>query len=170
MAMNYMESGRRPSESPVLPGGAICLPDLTIGGKTPEQLRKLLYSINGIFVGNYASEMLRRKDFATFNKPQTITPVKATFSAMGLTDYQTLEEILARADELGWDKIPAEAAVYMAIGMKNKPLGERIFMGMKPIGDVVFRLGLSGDGQWLSSHVAGWFYDSEGEFVFSLRK
>ena len=161
-----------------LPDGAELLPDLTIGGKTPKQLVELLDSTKGIHVGDFVSRsILRSKEFTTLSDPQTITPVKVTPLAMGFTSPPTIEEIFTRADEFDWDKLPAEAACYLAIVMKDESLKEPLIMGMKQMIDwtgfpSVLSLERRGNDLWLLDTWAGldFKYSPRYEFVFSLRK
>lgn len=158
-----------------LPEGAIRLPDLTIGGKTVKELEMALKSARHN-VSDYAKDLLRNPSFTTLPEPQTISLVRSTVSAMGLSGNPTTDRIYERADELGWDLCPAEVGPHYRLAYTDQPLNEWLAIGMKQIPDSdgnpsVFRLGRRDDGSWLHS---GWAYPRdqwgpEAEFVFSLR-
>lgn len=162
--------------TPALPEGVIRLPDLTIGGKTSKELEKALVS-NKINVSEWAKDMLRSKDFTTLPEQQTLSLVRAKVSDIGLTGTPTTDQIYARANELGWDLCPAEVAPHLRLVLKDQPLDDWFFIGMKQITGSsgcpdVFRLRRGGDGLWLGSDFAspGTGWAPEDGFVFSLRK
>ena len=88
-----------------LPEGVIRLPDVTIGGVKPGELGKLL-TANGHRVSNYAEDLMQK--MPTLPDQQTISLVRATVSAMGLSGNPTTDQIYKKADELGWNLCPAE--------------------------------------------------------------
>ncbi len=164
------------STTPALPEGAIRLPDLTIGGKTPKQLESALAS-GGFKISDWARDMLRSSDFTTLPGQQTIRLVRASALDLGMTGNPTLSQILERANTFNLGECLAEVAAYLRMADNNQPLNESYYLAMKPITDsfgrpFVFRLGRGGGGSWLSG---GWaFPDVQWGpvrgFVFSLRK
>src|SRR5437667_10837843 len=90
------------SATPALPEGAIPLTDLTIGGKTTEQLEKALAS-GGINVRGYAEDMLRSRAFTTLKDQQNVSLVKVSVSDLYLRDFPTTGEIYMQASSLGLD-------------------------------------------------------------------
>lgn len=162
-----------------LPEGVIRLPDLTIGGKTPEELEKAL----GNGISDYARDLLRSKDFTTLPEQQIISPIIATPSVMGLPGTPTTEQIFDRADKLNWDLCPAEVGPHLVIAFNSKPTYKDlpiklpISIGMKQITDrdgdpSVFSVEHDEDGLWLLADWAGpanqW--SPEDQLVFSPRK
>lgn len=121
--------------------------------------------------------LLRSKDFTTLSKPKTIPLVDAPLSAMGFTTMPTTDQVFQRADELEWDKLPAEAGPHLRLAYTDQPLNEWLRMGMKQIADRdgnpnVFSVVRDGGGSWLNAALAGpsdrWIL--EDRFVFSPRK
>lgn len=163
------------SDSLVLPEGGRRLPDLTIGGVNTKELEKRL-SKGGHHVGDWAMDLLRSKDFTTLSKPKTIPLVDAPLSAMGFTTMPTRDQIFQRADELEWDKVPAETGPHLRLAYTDQPLNEWLCMGMKQIADRngdprVFGVGRDGSGSWLFAY---WARPARrgalaGRFVFSPR-
>lgn len=160
----------------LIPEGAIRLPDLTIGGKTPQELEEALIS-GGFGVSGETRGMLRRHDFTTLSDQQTLSLVRVKVSDLGLTDDPTTEQIYAKANALGLGLCPAEVGPYLRLAYKDKPLDEVLFVGMKPIiasdgHQGVFRLDLGGDGSWLRRNWAApdnqWL--PSDWIVFSLSK
>src|SRR3989344_9001710 len=106
-----------------LPEGILPLPDLTIGGKTAEELEKMLTS-NGHRVSDYAMGLLKNPDFTTLPDEQTIGLVRTTVSAMGLKGNPTTDQIYKKADELGLDLCPAEVGPHLRLAYKDQPMSE----------------------------------------------
>jgi len=169
------ERGRETfSEAPVLPEGVIRLPDLTIGGVKPKELGKLL-TANGHRVSDYAKDLMEK--MPTLPDQQTISLVRTTVSAMGLSGNPTTDQIYERANELGWNLCPAEVGPHYRLAYKDQPMNEWLYIGMKQMTGSrgrpsVFRLGRGTVGSWLSADWAGpgrrW--DPRDGFVFSPRK
>jgi len=164
------------STTPVLPEGAIRLPDLTIGGNDKQQLIKLADSTPGVRLNDWARDLIGRPGFTTLEEQRTISLVKVSPRALGITGNQTLSDILERAKTFNLEKVPSEAAVYQRIVDRDQPLGDVYWMAMKPITDSrgllrVFGLVRYGDGSWLHGYFAvpDGRWDPGLEFVFSVR-
>lgn len=161
---------------PVLPEGAIRLPDLRIGGNDKQQLIKLADSTPGVRLSDWARNLIERPGFTTLEKQRTISLVKVSPQALGMTGNQTLSDILERAKTFNLEEIPSEAAVYQRIVDRGQPLGDIYWMAMKPIpGSLgypfVFVLDRNADGSWLYGHFANLDdrWPPKREFVFSVR-
>ncbi|OGH39299.1 MAG: hypothetical protein A3B44_02350 [Candidatus Levybacteria bacterium RIFCSPLOWO2_01_FULL_38_21] len=157
-----------------LPEGVIRLPDVTIGGVKPGELGKLL-TANGHRVSNYAEDLMQK--MPTLPDQQTISLVRATVSAMGLSGNPTTDQIYKKADELGWNLCPAEVGPHLRLAYKDQPMNEWLNIAMKQISDrygnpSVFDVGRDVDGLWLGAFWAGpssrWF--PRDQLVFSPRK
>lgn len=157
-----------------LPEGVIRLPDLTIGGKIAKQLEKALVP-QRIDVSDYALDLLRGRSFTTTKEQEVVSLVKATPEAMGLKGTSAIEQIFARANELGWDLCKPEVGPYLRLADKDQSLGNWYVIGMNPITDshgrpsvfVLARLGraLCLRGYWVEPDDR---WDPTNEFVFSL--
>lgn len=163
------------SATPALPEGAIRLPDLTIGGKSPGELEESLAS-GGFRVSDWAKDMLRSRDFTTLPNQQSISLVKVSPLNMGMTGNPTLSEIVERAKVFSLGKVPAEVAPYLRMADTDQPLGDLYFTAMEPIADSdgdpnVFELERDEDGSWLRGDWADpddqW--RPRDQFVFALR-
>lgn len=120
------------SEDLAFSEGAIRLPDLTIGGIKPKEFGIVLAS-EGYRVSDYASDLLKNHNFTTLPDKQTISLVKTTASAMGLTRNPTTDQIYEKANELGWDLCPAEVGPHLRLEYTDQPVNERLYIGMKQI-------------------------------------
>lgn len=158
-----------------LPEGAMQLPDLTIGGKTPQQLEEALAS-GGFRVSDYARDLLRSRDFTTLPEEQVLKLARIKVSDLGLTGNLTTDEVYTKAQSLGLELCPAEVGPQLRLAYKQ-PLNEWLYIGMPQITDSnghpnVFRLDRRGDGSWLHG---GWArsdsqWRPKSEFVFSVGK
>jgi hypothetical protein len=170
------------SVTPVIPEGAIRLPDITIGGKTAQQLEQMLdLRINNRFLyrpDTYARSLLRSRDFTTFPDQQTLSLVKVKVGDLDLTGHPTTDQVYDKANDLGLDLCPAEVGPHLRLAYKDQPMGEWLFVGMKQITSSrglpeVFELFRRDDGLCLEStwaHPNNPRWNPKNEFVFSLRK
>jgi hypothetical protein len=140
LAERFKASGAKDIEQPI-PEGAVRLPDLTIGGKTPQQLEKALDSGRvrlskdkwcRFIVSDGARELLRSKDFTTLPHRQTISLASVNLEQLNFltTDRPTTDEVYARANELGLDLCPAEVGPHLRLAYTRS---EWLRIGMKPI-------------------------------------
>src|SRR3989344_4605429 len=140
-----------------LPEGVIRLPDLTIGGVKPKELSKLL-TANGHRVSDYAEDLMQK--MPTLKNQQTISLIRTTVSAMGITGTPTTDQIYEKANELGWDLCQTEVGPHLRLAYKDQPVNEWLYVGMKQIagrrGDPrVFSVGRRDVGSWLDGAWAG---------------
>jgi hypothetical protein len=172
--------GETSPTTPALPEGSIRLPDLTIGGKTPQQLEKALAS-SGFVVCDYAGDILKSRGFTTLSKPQTLSLVRIKVADLGLTGEPTTDEVYERANSLGFDLCPAEVGPQLRLAYKDQPVYEWLHIGMKQVVVMysdphphVFVLNRPNNDPklWLDSIWASSDYrwNPKYEFVFSLRK
>ncbi|OGH05775.1 MAG: hypothetical protein A2W22_06700 [Candidatus Levybacteria bacterium RBG_16_35_11] len=174
-------------KSPILPEGAMLFPDITIGGKTAEQLEELLESMR-VDIRPRARSILRSKDLFTLTEPKKINLIKASLSVMGLRrsieprhplvgpKNPTTDEIFERAEELKWDCVPAETVAYVAKVMKEQ-LVSSISIGMIPIVNehglpLLFTIGIYNDVIGLDADLARPHdeWPPASLFLFSERK
>lgn len=158
------------------PEGRIRREHVEIGGKTAGELERLLEK-SGFKIGDYARFMMKSREFTTQKNPEQIKLIRLTVRDLGFADYATTDQLFARANTLGLELCPAEAAVHYRLGYANQPMGEWVPFAMKPItgrdgGPSVFAVGRRDDGSWLSGRFAhpGEEWDAGGAFVFRLRK
>lgn len=148
---------------------------LTVGGKPLDDLQKELQA-PPFKVDLYAMDMLNSPDFTTSEKPEEVELIRRSPKYLGFTKPATLEQILTRGDELGYDKCTAEVAAYLRLADEDQPLGDFYYMAMDPITDrdgypYVFLLERDGGGAWLHGHWADpGHWDPGSEFMFGLRK
>lgn len=164
------------------PEGRIRRESLMIGGKTPKELEAALDEKdsqgNRCFqVSFHARSMLRSCDFTTAKKPEGITLIRLTVRDLGFSNGATIDEIFDRAQKLGLEPCPPETGPHYRLQKSGQPMGDWVYIGMKPIADSdgrpgVFGLVRGGDGLWL---YGGWAdpgarWHPGGGFVFRLRK
>ena len=151
------------------------LDTIIIGGKTPQSILKEYRK--RIRATEYANKsMMRGAGFITLTVPMQIDIVIVQVQDLAIQkEYPTVEEIYARAQELGLGLLPAEAAPHYRLQYMDQPLGETLFAGMEPIvgsdgGPNVFGLAHDRRGLWL---FGTWVLPStrrrpEDKFMFGL--
>lgn len=158
------------------PEGKIRRFELEIGGKSKEELEHQIEN-QGMRIGDYAKSMTENRDFKTLQKPEQRKLVRLQVEDLGFTNYPTTTELYARAEELGLELCPPEVGPQYRINYKNQPMGEWVYIGMKPITDShgdpsVFYVARHEHGLWLHDDFAGpgrrWA--PSHRLVFSLRK
>lgn len=140
------------------PEGRIRKETLEIGGKSVSKLEQELQQSN-INVGEYAKDMLHSKDFTTLPNPEKLDTVRLKVADL-LPGNPTIDQIYAKAKELGLELTPAEAGVHYSLKHRDQQLYDYLHMGMKQIADrygrpLVFRLRRRGGGLWLDDGWAG---------------
>lgn len=150
--------------------------ELTIGGKTKEQLTNELRAHN-INISPYAEEMIKSPDFTTLESPEPVDLIRIKVADLGFTEYPTTDQLYVKAAELGLELCPAEVGPHQRLLDANRPLNEWYYVAMKQIPDrggypLVFRLGQGGGGPWLGGDVAlpANEWNLGHQFVFRVRK
>lgn len=158
------------------PEGQIRKIESTIGGKTKKQLEGEMKE-RKIQVDDYTQSMLDSNDFTVAKNAERLNLVRLTVNDLGFPRGATTKEIYDKAQELGLDLCPAEVGPHLRLQYADQPLGEWVYIAMKPIADRdgnphVFKLERYEDGLWLSRRWAGpgsrWHADYR--LVFCLRK
>lgn len=158
------------------PEGKIRFQNVTVGGKSPQELQEEL--IGGNFkISDYAKSLMASKDFHTFSDPETISTVRLKVRDLGLTGRPTTDQLYTRAQELGLELCPAEIGPHLRIAYKDQPMDEWLHIGMKQIADSdgspnVFYLERDGREMLVGGALMepGDTLDPRHEFVFSIRK
>jgi len=126
-------------------------------------------------IGEYAAQILKKIAIA----PGTteIELVNVSVRELGFKKRATSAQINARAMELGLDLVPAEVGPQLRLQYPDQPYGERVLIGMDPIGNsegdpsvfgVVHELG--GRSLGTSCGDAECFWIAELRWVFAHRK
>lgn len=159
------------------PEGKIIFEDIEIGGKSKEELQEeIKEKMNS---SSYADDMMKNKDFTTLKNAQTLSTVKLKVSDLGFSENETptIDQIYARAKDLGLELCPAETGPHKRLKDINQRLNDWHYIAMKQIADrfgdpYVFELDRDGVGLWLHAGGAspdyGWRLGNR--FVFSLSK
>ncbi|HSX42367.1 MAG TPA: hypothetical protein VLE93_03385 [Candidatus Saccharimonadales bacterium] len=155
------------------PEGKIARSELTIGGKTVDQLKAEMAE-KQINTSSWAEDMLAK--MPVLPNPEQITLIRLKVGDLGLTGQPTTDEIYARAAELGLELCPAEVGPHQRLKDTEQPLGDWYRVAMKQIADRfgspdVFRLERNDHGLWLSDSIAepDRRWDLDDQFVFGLR-
>lgn len=150
--------------------------NLEIGGKKAEQLISEL-EMDEINITPDAENMLKSPQFNPTEKAENMTLIRLSFEDLGFSEPQTIDQLYARAKELGLELCPAETGPEYRMKYKNQPMDEWVKIGMKPIitsGDnlCVFDIGHDSGGLWLGNvGVKSTFkWRTIYTFVFRLRK
>ena len=152
------------------PEGKINRSELTIGGKTVDQLRAEMKERDI----NYTDDMLKK--MPTLPNPEQATLIRLKVGDLGFTSSPTTDDVYARAAELGLELCPAEVGPHQRLQDTEQPLGNWYRIAMEQIAGrhgypSVFDLARDGDGLWLDSDWVGpdgrWHLGIE--FVFRLR-
>ncbi|OGN00615.1 MAG: hypothetical protein A3B91_02260 [Candidatus Yanofskybacteria bacterium RIFCSPHIGHO2_02_FULL_41_29] len=158
------------------PEGKIRKMEVFIGGKSKEELKKEL-AMKNIKVTSYATSVMDGNNFTIKESSEKLELVRLTVKDLGFSNSATTQEIFDKAKTLGLDLCPAEVGPNLRLQYENQPLGEWVYVAMKPITDSggnprVFNLVRDVDGLWLHGYWANpdsrWRPGSE--FVFCLRK
>lgn len=144
---------------------------VTIGGKKE-------YTFNSdINIFSYAKDLQSKTPLT--KKKESIDLVILTPKDLGFTGYPTTKQFFDEINlaKYGVELCPAEVGLALREQYTNQPVGEWLYIAMKPITDPdgdphVFRLVRDGDGLWLDDDWAdpgSEWYPGSG-FVFRLRK
>jgi hypothetical protein len=155
------------------PEGLVREQEITIGGKTKDQLVAELTAEN-LKISSYAAQLLDSPEFETKITPEPLDLIELSVADLGFPNGATTEEIYTRAEELGLELCPAEVGLHLRLQDKN-PVWR--WIAMKPIADAygrpeVFFLYRDGDGLWLCTFAAlpGRRWGGALRFVFRRRK
>lgn len=155
------------------PEGKIRFQNLTIGGKTSQELQDALADPN-FKITDDARSHLSNNEFHTLKLPENITTVRLKARDLGFTGTPKIDQVYARAQQLGLELCPAETGPHMRLIHKDQPVGEWLNIGMKHLADYprVFSLGRLPNGLWLHYSWPMPSTDShpEYEFIFALPK
>ena len=158
------------------PEGRIKRYEIEIGGKTVEELEKELQE-KEFKISDYAQEMMKSPDFTTSKKPEQANLVRLKVKDLGFESGATLEQIYAKAEELGLELCPPEVGPHLRLELGDQPEGEYFCVSTKQISDSggrpsVFRLDRDADERWLYGRWAfpGRHWDPGDEIVFRSSK
>lgn len=148
---------------------------LEIGGKSKEELKADIKKA-GMRIYQYAESMIDSKDFITLKDLEILRLVRLKVGDLGFQNYATTDQLFARAKELGLELCPPETGPQYRLKHKDQPIGEYVFIGMKPIADsdgnpYVFHVERREDELWLNYYFADptdeWYPGNE--FLFRLK-
>ncbi len=103
--------------------------DVEIGIRSARDLERE-FEREKVKISDYSRDMLQSKDFVVQKNPEEITLIRLKVRDLGL-EYPTTDQLYARAQELGLELCPSDAAPNYRLKYKNQPLGEWIYFGMK---------------------------------------
>lgn len=140
------------------PEGRIKRYEIEIGGKTVEELEKELQE-KEFKISDYAQEMMKSPDFTTSKKPEQANLVRLKVKDLGFESGATLEQIYAKAEELGLELCPPEVGPHLRLELGDQPEGEYFCVSTKQISGsggrpLVFDLNRGAGGQWLDARWA----------------
>ncbi len=158
--------------------------DLEIGGITVGQLKRDMRSSvpakSWDSPINYIEEVLDRHEFEVSFDPHTVKLVKLPVSALGLTEWCTLDRIRARAFEMGLEICPAEIGPFLRMKDTQQPHDTMYHIAMEPLPGktythAIFRLQNFGEHDdlpfiALSPATKHDYYKPESYFVFKVRE
>lgn len=159
------------------PEGRIIFRDVTIGGKSPQELETQLDE--KCAVGSDARFLLRSEDFAKSvpEKPETLRTARLRVRYLDLPKNPITDEVYGRIKALGAELCKAAVGPHMRLEDINQPLGDVYFIVMQQITDrygypSVFYLERCEDGLWFGARWASpdrrW--GPEDQLGVSLRK
>jgi hypothetical protein len=132
---------------------------IIIGGVSKEELLKRLKQ-NGIYVSDWAKDIMRKSAFKTSAEPHEISFIRVKVAGLGFTGFTempTTTELFARAKEQGLDLCEAEDGPHLRLALVNQPKGDWFWVAMESIigsggGPSVFCVGRHGAGErWLDA-------------------
>ena len=152
-----------------------------IGGKSVARLTgELMTMLGDNNFTRYAKSMLAGDKFVPTAKSTKIEFVRVRVRDLGFDakhNLPTTSEVLARADELGLDKCPHDAAAHIRLAYKDQPRGEDLWVMSDPLPDSdsgrrVFGLRHNNEGLWLDGDYphpdVQWYLVNE--LLFARRK
>jgi hypothetical protein len=142
------------------------------GGKDAKQLIKELKAA-GVNIDS-VEEILKSPDFVAGKKREEITLIRLTVADLGFNNSVTVDELYARAQELGLEICSPDTGPNYRLEYKDQPLNEWIHIGMKEIKtrdghSNIFTLGRD-DNELYFFRSDSDYYILDDEFVFQLRK
>ena len=175
--------------------------DIKIGGKDEYEIEDLLERHGHRFNFNDVKWVMEHDDFKRslreidpnepdytkwkLKSPEEITLIRLRVADLGFPHGVTVDQIYARAEELGLELCPPEVGPRLCIQHQNQPVFENLYVenlyvGMKPISDSggqgdIFVLGTNTSLNGVPELSNGWaapkimFYTNR-EMVFRLRK
>lgn len=154
----------------------VCIGTIRIGGKTSQQLEQEIKQ-GSMYIDLYGRDMLRSLDLPAREPQELQLAILKVRDILDLKGYPMRHQLLARGEELGYERVPAETAAHLRIAYKDQPRGERLFMAMGPITGPdgfpsVFLLKHQADGLWLYGSFAdpGGAWGPNDAFAFADRK
>ncbi len=114
------------------PDGELRLESLQIGGKTSKELQELTGK-NQVTINFQAKDMLDASEFVTSKQPERIDLIRLTVEDLGSGERLTVQEIYARALELGLELCPPTVGPEYRLAHLDQPVDDWVAVGMKPI-------------------------------------
>lgn len=171
------------------PEGRIERAEMTIGRKTKEDIIQELYqrakldnSEEKIYFTGYAQSLMDNPEFTITEKLEQIDLVRLKVRDLGFLKGAAVQEIYAKAEELGLELCPPEVGPslrleYEKVFKREEPRGIWLNIGMKQINDSdddpnTFSINRSFGKRWLGSNRAEYSgrWGSKAEFIFCTRK
>ena len=159
------------------PEGKIRREELTIGGKTKDQLKQEIIA-QGDKINSYAEQMMDSPEFTTSAEVEGIDLIRLSVKDLfNDNSNHTTDQIYLKAAALGLELCPAEVGPHYRLTHPDQPMNDWVLVGMKPIAGAggrprAFSVGRDDDGRWLHGRWAEpedqWF--PAGLFLFRLRK
>lgn len=151
--------------------------NVEIGGKSAEQLIREMDEA-GINILTYAKSMLQNnREFIPGSNREKVTLIRLTVADLGFRTSATTDQIFERAEALGLELCPPDTGPNYRLKYRNQTMGERLYIGMKPIivsdgRPIVFSLERREDGLWLNGFWASpaYAWSPDSRFAFRLRK
>lgn len=117
-----------------LPKGVEFLKEITIGGKTKDELIKEMEEYK-VLISDGAKSMMNNPDFITLQKQEDVSLVIVCLESLGFSEPATIDQIYEKAKKLGLELCPAEVGPQFRLLDIRETDGYHIFVGMKPISD-----------------------------------
>jgi len=127
---------------------------VVVGGKSSQVLEREIKR-KSVNVSEYALEMMKDEGFVTLKHPEQINFVLLKVEDLGFANLAGTDQIFKRAQKLGLDLCPPEAAAALRLEYDDQPWGERLYVGMKQITvdkyshPCIFELARIKEGLWL---------------------
>jgi len=125
---------RKPTTTPAAAGSRVfpVYLELKMSGGSKRALMQALER-DGCFIGHCAREMIARASFASAESPRTVKLARVQLGTLGVTDWVTWSDVLKAAAKIGVERVPAEAAVRLALELPEQQPGDHFWILMDPI-------------------------------------
>ncbi len=107
---------------------------LEIGGATKAELLRRL-ARTSVALNDYARQLFDDPAFTTSDQVSTVEVTSVSLPDLGLSDGGRLDEIVARAGDVGLEPCPLELGPHLRLAYQDQPVGPYLTVASWPLRD-----------------------------------